>query len=379
VATSSASPDDLDKFVSQAGSATNELSQSVSPVVSEYDAFWNAGYEVARVDARALLHQNLTDFINANQNDEQFVSVVSKKFREADSNTLDDATIQSALQSEGASIAPRQALTIDEPTVSGLPINSGFSDDPVCTATGHLVDVERDLEIPVLLGPMAWTRVFNSRWIVDGPFGPGWSSWASTTLARRGEAIEYRGPDGQTATWVPDPDGEVATGVGARLESDQDVLVLRWSLHSRHPGETWTFDLDGTVAEVRPPMGEPIAFIYEAGRLVALAHPAGRRSRSSGRPGGSSPPSRPTAAGWHTATVMGVSSTSSGPRVRASTSPMRPAGCSKCWTPTGSGSCETNSTRRGVCWFRSRLSGDSPATATKGTWSRQSAMTKAAQ
>jgi RHS repeat-associated protein len=277
MSTSSASPDHLDQFFQQAGQATGDLENFAAPIKNEYNDFVAQHYTVATVNDGGLLNSELPSFIQNNGSDEKFVKAVADAFRRADSTTLDDARIASVLASENVTEAPRQALTINDPAVTGMPINSGFSDDPVCTATGHLVDVEQDLEVPPILGPLGWTRVYNSRFIVDGPFGPGWSSWASVTLARIGAAIEYRGPDGQTATWVPGENGRVVTEIGAELEEHEEGLTLKWAFGSRHSGQRWRFNPDGSVREVAPAMGEPITFSYEGARLTALEHPGGRR------------------------------------------------------------------------------------------------------
>lgn len=52
-----------------------------------------------------------------------------------------------------------QVLTFDDPVANGMPPTSGYAADPVCTATGHFVEVEMDLDAVPAAALLAVTRV----------------------------------------------------------------------------------------------------------------------------------------------------------------------------------------------------------------------------
>ena len=81
--TSSADPDNLNVFVTQAGGATEQFSNRLRQVQSLFNDFQAAHYEVAHTDDRGLF-TNLNSFSRSNLEDERFVAGVRTAFVQAD-------------------------------------------------------------------------------------------------------------------------------------------------------------------------------------------------------------------------------------------------------------------------------------------------------
>jgi YD repeat-containing protein len=235
------------------------------------------------------------------QNDETFVAVVRQAFLDAGGSanpdglvTADTAAFDAAFVTvaTAAGIDPadllldREAVTVDVPVAAGTPPTSGFVADPVCTATGHFLEVEEDFTWPERLAVLRWRRTYSSRFVAGGPFGRGWASWATCALVEGEDgAVGYAGPDGQMAVFVPslaadDPPGSFArvSGVQARLERDAvSGWALRWDRASaERGGQVWRFDADGLIREVTDPARGTVSFAYDGGLLTSVAHEGGR-------------------------------------------------------------------------------------------------------
>ena len=160
-----------------------------------------------------------------------------------------------------------------------VPQDSGFVNDPVCTATGHLLVDATDFAMPPRLALLSFRRLYASQDMVDGAFGPGWWSWAD---ARGGVnaagAFELVGPDARHATFTPDGEGGFLTPAHLDLDAtvDGDAQQLRWGRRSPYFGQTWVFRL-GLLREVVGPFVGSTTFHYDGrSRLVRLDHDSGR-------------------------------------------------------------------------------------------------------
>src|SRR5215204_3996983 len=154
----SARPDRLRAFVTQASQVREQLDRRIAALRAPYDQFQQSGtpFTTANPD---LMEVELEGFITACENDETFVDVVRAAFEAADSNhhaglaqvdpAAFDAAFREAAAARGLDPAAlpnqRASITVDEPTILGVPPTSGFVADPVCTASGHFVEVEDDL------------------------------------------------------------------------------------------------------------------------------------------------------------------------------------------------------------------------------------------
>ena len=192
----------------------------------------------------------------------------------------------------------REPVTVDQPWVGTVPEDSGFVNDPICTATGHFLQIEEDFVWPERLGVLRWRRMYSSRFIASGPHGRGWASWASVGIVPQEDGtVAFQGPEGHLAVFDPEPVGlgyvrvsgipaqlsQLPGGNGGNGASGGDAggpadggWEMRWDWHSRHPGDRWRFDRSGRLVEASGPASGTAVFDYEAGRLVAIRHDSGR-------------------------------------------------------------------------------------------------------
>ena len=274
--TSSARPSDLEQFASRSRRADDEVQGHERRLRTAYGEFLS-GTEWGTLDIRSML-AGLHEWINWNEIDARWVARIAETFRAAGGDgaikTLPDAAIHASLKAAGL-LGGRQSVTFDDPVAYGFPPTSGYTNDPVNTASGNFVEEETDLPFGGLLTGLRFGRVYNSRSDHVGAFGPGWSSWADTRLRFVAEGAAYEGPDGQRAVFprLGDGHGRVL-GVGALVEPLDGGVALAW-----FSGERWEFDAAGLPVRVTRGPGTDVRLQHEDGRLVALTHEGGARVR----------------------------------------------------------------------------------------------------
>ena len=60
-------------------------------------------------------------------------------------------------------LAASNQITVATPQVGTVPQDSGYVNDPVCTATGHLLVDSRDFAMPARLDVLSFRRTYASR------------------------------------------------------------------------------------------------------------------------------------------------------------------------------------------------------------------------
>ena len=163
--------------------------------------------------------------------------------------------------------------------VGTVPESSGFVNDPVCTATGHLLIDARDFVMPQRLDVLSFRRTYASRDLTEGAFGPGWWSWTECrSEVQPNGSFVFHGPDALEFSVEPFGDG---TFVG-RPELDvqvaqtgDDRFELRWGRRSRYPYQRWTFS-GGRLVEVAGPFHGTTTFVHRAHGLARIEHDSGR-------------------------------------------------------------------------------------------------------
>jgi hypothetical protein len=286
--TSSASPDNLQVFVTDAGAASGrfegEINKANATVLDFYNApcdgrFRPKGDQEAFNRTRALLTDNHTD--------EAWIKGIRQAFVNADTNTLPDASIASSLQAAGINTTAPTQLTVNEPVYQGATMYSGWTDDPVSTGAGHFLEVEEDLPMPEALRVLAWTRTYSSRFVREAGMGRGWYSWAGTRLEVGDDQVVYYGPDGQVAPFARTPSGLlrhpamegdlIELDSAAELNGRAGGFELRWRWNARFPGMIWTFYSDGRLHSIQDPFGGTTTAEYEDDQLATLTHQGGRQ------------------------------------------------------------------------------------------------------
>ena len=209
------------------------------------------------LDASALIG-NVATWVSANTADATYTRNVGAAFRQVDAPGSDGISIAETDFAILSIIAPgvtswdelgRADLSVTMSTAYGGQTTTGFAVDPVSTASGNFLEVEVDLGFGPTLRGLQLRRSYNSLGSFVGPFGPGWSSWASTRLRLSGSGnwARLRGPDGQMAE-VPMPDGTVP-GFEGRVELVDGAAAAR-----QHVGAVVSddgFPLEGRSAERR--------------------------------------------------------------------------------------------------------------------------------
>jgi len=273
--TSSARPDDLDRFVSGSRELDHELVGDEARLRGAYELF-KERCRWGELDATSLV-DGYKRYPGLNETDAAWVANIAASFRRAGGDgeivRLPDAAIAASLRRAGLSDT-RAALTFDSPRAYGFPPTTGYTDDPINTASGNFVMQEDDLVFGGLLERLLLARTYNSRSPHVGAFGRGWSSWADARLIVRPEGAEYAGPDGQRAQFGRQGGGYGRViGVAGLVEPLDSGLALAW-----FGGDRWHFDDAGRPARIDAGPGREVRMTHDdEGRLVELAHAAGRR------------------------------------------------------------------------------------------------------
>src|SRR3954454_2085149 len=162
--TSSARPDDLDRFASRSRGADDALRSHERRLRSVYGNFLD-GTEWGVLDIHSLL-AGFGAYINYNEIDARWVAKIAEAFRRAGGNgaikTLPDAATHASLKAAGL-LGGRQSVTFDVPVAYGMPPTTGYANDPVNTASGNFVELEEDLLFDGLTGGLRFSRMYNSR------------------------------------------------------------------------------------------------------------------------------------------------------------------------------------------------------------------------
>jgi RHS repeat-associated protein len=275
--TSSARPSELEQFASRSRRADDQVQTHERRLRTAYGEFLS-GTEWGVLDIRSML-AGLHEWLNWNEIDARWVARIAATFRAAGGDgaikTLPDAAIHASLKAAGL-LGGRQSITFDDPVAYGFPPTSGYTNDPVNTASGNFVEEETDLPFSGLLTGLRFGRVYNSRSDRAGAFGPGWSSWADARLRFVADGAAYEGPDGQRALFPRQGDGYGRVlGVGALAEPlPGGGIALAW-----FSGERWEFDDAGLPVRVTRGPGTDIRLQHDDDRLVGLAHAGGARVR----------------------------------------------------------------------------------------------------
>src|SRR4051812_13085779 len=250
-----ANPVAMQEFVTGMGTAKDTLADAQTTEAATVRAFLNegstgitGGYEIVGPAMNALIHE-LVEV-------KDWVKVVRDAAIEADVGAHGDHTISAdalnvALNriagERGIDLQALAASSIVTPPVTGItpvPQDSGFVNDPVCTATGHLLVDATDFAMPARLAVLSFRRLYASQDMAEGAFGPGWWSWTEARggINARG-GFDLVGPDARHATFAPDGDGGFLTPPHLDLEVtvEGDAQRLRWGRRSPHFGQTWIF------------------------------------------------------------------------------------------------------------------------------------------
>ncbi|HEY8544138.1 MAG TPA: DUF6531 domain-containing protein [Acidimicrobiales bacterium] len=282
---SQARPDDLDAWASSSRGLDELVTPKKTSLTNLHGDFTGSlGY--GHFDASSVISAVGT-WVSLNETDAQWVTTIAQAFRDAGTGTVSDAVIHDRLAAAHLD-GPRGSITFDDPVAWGEPPTSGYSDDPVNTASGNFVEAEVDVVATGLTRLLRFTRTCNSRSDRPGPFGPGWASWASVRLRAEPDGARWTGPDGQEAVFPRAPDGTYR-----RIPGVPGVPVVAADGNAADgPSPTFTsnggpglvlegvgghsrivFDAAGRPVRADDGPGTEVTFHHDGDRLVALRHP----------------------------------------------------------------------------------------------------------
>ncbi|MFC7623801.1 DUF6531 domain-containing protein [Microlunatus sp. GCM10028923] len=276
--TSSARPSNLRQFAS--GSATlNEALQNKPGSLRTHLTNFASKCRWGTLSADGV-PTGFDKWLTANGEDVRWANTIADAFKaaggEGNVSTLSNSALASALQAKGIA-ATRQDLTIDPPQAYGHPPTTGYSDDPVNTATGNFVETELDLGFAGAAASLAFTRTYNAIDGAVGPFGPGWSSIVDQRLELADDGARLVLPDGRQVLFPRQGDGwDRAPGEALwldRVEGESGAMLVV----TGNNGTRWTFSTGGQwYASSRGAGTGIVAERDDAGKLVRLMHERGR-------------------------------------------------------------------------------------------------------
>lgn len=288
--TTSVRPANLQRYVSGSRAVEQHLRERIRSLTQSYRAFQaSSGITVANP---GLIDRALPDLEARLQETRTWVDVLHDAVLRADRTsedgtvTIGDVELQQLMvdvaRSRGIDLqelsAPDRPFEVDPPTVGPIPQNSGYVDDPVCTATGHFLEDEIDLAMPERLRHLRWARRYSSRQLDENGHGRGWWTWADARCTKEEGVVTLICPEGRHVSFVaPDGDEPAHTdGADVTLRRIDGRWAVRWGSRSLDGPETWWFGDDGLVERVESPLRGDLAFEHDGGRLVAIRHQGGR-------------------------------------------------------------------------------------------------------
>ncbi|PZF10935.1 type IV secretion protein Rhs [Curtobacterium sp. MCPF17_011] len=293
--TSSARPADLRSFATGSSDLNGQLTGRGSALRGKLDDFASR-CKWGSISAHGVATA-IDGWLTANDADVTWANTVASAFEAAGGSgsvsTVSDVALAAALQGAGVS-AERSGLTIEPPQAFGAPPTTGYSLDPVNTATGNFLESELDLGFTGASEQLRLTRMYNSLDDRVGVFGRGWASVLETGLAVDDEGASLTQADGRVLRFPRDGEGwDRAVGEHVRLTHEGDQLVVRdsdggwwafspsgtWLAAGTGPGTTVRVDrsADGTVSRLANERGRWIDVESLDGRVVVARGSDGRR------------------------------------------------------------------------------------------------------
>lgn len=282
--TSSARPSNLRSFAKGSSGKINELSgkdTTLKTLNTDFTAGfdWGTG-EKSGVDGSGV-YAAFTLYQKLNRQDQTWVNTIATAFEKAGGSggvaTVSNAALAASLRAKGVA-ATRQDIPPSSPVVMGVSPTTGYSDDPVNTATGNFVEPETDLEFIGGCATLRLDRMYNSFNPVAGGFGVGWSSVTEVGLDFDAEGARFTRADGRAVDFPRQGTGwDRAVAESLWLEQDSETGGYRVS---DGDGGTWRFDGAGRPVSQDRGAGTMVTFVREvvdgAHRLIRLEHERGR-------------------------------------------------------------------------------------------------------
>ena len=167
-------------------------------------------------------------------------------------------------------------IEVQPAALYGTMTPSGYSKDPVNTATGNYVYSRKDFVIPGKGMPLVFERHYNSQDAQDGPLGYGWSHTYNTTLAVNVQGtVTVRWGDGKVETWTQDGSGGFIPQQGL-FDTLIDHGDGNYTLKKKDQSQ-YNFDVSGRFVSIVDKNGNTVSLTYTSGNLTQMTDTAGRQ------------------------------------------------------------------------------------------------------
>jgi len=156
-------------------------------------------------------------------------------------------------------------------------IPSGYSSEPVNTATGNYVFSRTDLVIPGRGIPLVFQRTYNSQDSYSGPLGIGWThSYNIILKANPDGSVSIKWGDGHSDFFDLHPDGTYSPRYGWIFDNLQKQADGTFHL-TKKDQTVYIFDATGKLTAITDKNGNALAFAYDvSGNLIAITDTVGR-------------------------------------------------------------------------------------------------------
>ena len=217
------------------------------------------------------------NYITSNENDCIRTDVIADNFEAAGGkgniSTLSNDAIAESLAAHGVS-EKRPELEIPAVETIGNPPTSGYSNDPVNTATGNFVENEEDLRFEGASALLGWARSYSSLNKKVGGHGLGWASFDGCDLRFTEDGATWTLVDGREVFFPRLGDGfGRAAHDNYWLAAGEHGFVV-----SNNGGAKWEHGTSGRLTSFTLGDGASIFFDHDpAGRLVRVRHSRGRQ------------------------------------------------------------------------------------------------------
>jgi RHS repeat-associated protein len=163
-------------------------------------------------------------------------------------------------------------------TVLGINTQSGYSEDPVNTATGNYVDAKVDLKLPGPGLPFVFERNYNSQDPVDGPLGFGWNHNFNLSISSDiSNNLTIRWGDGRTETYNPDGAGGFTPVAGYGVFDKLTALPgFKYSILKKDQ-TVYLFNSLNRLESITDKNGNTILLTYTGSNLTRITDPVGRQ------------------------------------------------------------------------------------------------------
>ena len=277
--TSSAKPQNLCSFARNSRAADESL-KSAPGTLRDHCTSFASSCSWATLDASSVI-SGYESWLSANENEAVWADVVAQAFEDAGGGeggpvSVSNATLDVVLAAAGVS-GERSDIQIDPPTAYGSPPTTGYSNDPVNTASGGFLENEEDLPFTGPAASLSVTRAYSSLNPAVGAFGPGWSWWTEAGLVFTDESARLTLFDGRVIVFPRRGEGwDRATGENLWLERVLEGESGAYQVTSSW-GMRWLIDAAGRIRFTTSGAGSGVILSYGGdGRLEQMTHEFGR-------------------------------------------------------------------------------------------------------